>query len=390
MNSKERVKTAYAHKEADRVPVGEMHIMSPVSSDILGREAVTGEGGWLKHYMAKCMSENNRAEFIERLSVDTVDVFKNSGLDLICTELDPPADGSIEYKDVTENSWTTVEKETGYWAKYVYKAENDTAHEIDCTENEGNNYSAIEKHLDFMEKKNFAVHDSCFDSTRYAVEHVGKDMFTMAKVPDLIPSYRSFYTKFMEMLYMDPDLAHRLCDDYLAYSTNVVKKYIEIGLDCVMIATDWAGTNGPIFAPSIIDEYLIPQIKSIVELCHKNDVLVLKHTDGDIMKIADAFFAMGIDGYQSVDPGAGMDIEHIKNTYGDKVLIMGNVDCARTLPFGTPEEVIEETKSVMRKASKGGGHIVSSSNTIGFPTTAKNFLTMVETVHKYGQYPLDL
>ena len=35
MTSKERVKLAYAHKEADRVPVGEMHIMSPVSSEIL-------------------------------------------------------------------------------------------------------------------------------------------------------------------------------------------------------------------------------------------------------------------------------------------------------------------------------------------------------------------
>jgi uroporphyrinogen decarboxylase len=69
---------------------------------------------------------------------------------------------------------------------------------------------------------------------------------------------------------------------------------------------------------------------------------------------------------------------------------MGNVDCARTLPFGTPEDVIEETKNVMRKASKGGGHIVSSSNTIGFPTTARNFLTMVETVHKYGKYPVDI
>lgn len=392
MTSKERVKLAYAHKEADRVPVGEMHIMSPVSSEILGRQAVTGEGGWLKHYMAECMAEGNRAEFIERLSEDTVEVFRKSGLDLLCTELDPADDGSVIYKDVTENSWTTVDQDTGHWAKFVYKPENDTAHEVDSSEKSDTDedYGAIREHLDALEKSNFAVHESRFDSTKYAVKHAGKDMFIMAKLPDLIPSYRSFYANFMEVFYTDEELAHRLCDDYLAFSLNAAKRYIEIGVDCIMIATDWAASNGPIFSPRLLREFMIPQIRAVVDLCHQHDVLVLKHTDGNIMQFADEFFAMGIDGYQSVEPGAGMDIELIKKLYGEKVLLMGNVDCAHTLPFGTPEDVIEETKQVMRKASGGGGHIVSSSNTIGYPTTAKNFLTMVETVHKFGSYPLEL
>jgi len=390
MTSKERVKAAYRHEEADRVPVGEMHIMSPVSSEILGREAITGEGGWLKYTMMKMLHENNRAEFIERLSEDTVDVFRNSGLDLICTELDPPKDSPIVYKDITESSWTEFNTETGTWSKFVYKSENDTAHEVTSSEKEDEEYDTIERHLDHMESKGFEIDSSCFESTKYAVDHVGKDMFVMAKVPDLVPSYRSWYANFMEMIYMDPELAHRLCDTYLKYSLGVVRRYIEIGVDCVMIATDWASAIGPMFAPDKIREYLIPQIQAVCDLCHQYDVVVLKHTDGNIMQFADDFFSMGIDGYQSIDPGAGMDIGFIKEKYGKEVLLMGNVDCARTLPFGTPEEVTEETIEVMRKASHGGGHIVSSSNTIGYPTSAKNFLTMVDTVHKYGKYPLDL
>jgi uroporphyrinogen decarboxylase len=381
---------AYKHLEADRVPVGEMHIMSPVSSEILGREALTGEGGQLKYTMMRMLRDGNRAEYIERLSRDTVDVFCESGLDLITTELDPPVDSPIRYENVTENGWTEVNEETGSWATFAYIKGNDTVHEIDSSEKSGQGYEGIEVYVDALERTAHEPDDSMFESTRYVAERVGKEMFLMAKIPDLIPSYRSWYAKFMELMFVEPDLAHRICDLYLQYGLAAARKYVDLGIDCVMIASDWATGTGPIFGPNQIREYLIPQIQTICEYCHAHGVFVLKHTDGNIMQFADDFFAMDIDGYQSIDPGAGMDIEIIKNTYGHKTLLMGNVDCARTLPYGTPEDVARETREVIRKASPGGGHILSSSNTIGFPTTAKNFLTMVETAHKYGCYPIQM
>jgi uroporphyrinogen decarboxylase len=390
VNSKERVRAAYQHKEPDRVPVGEMHIMSPVASEILGREAVTGEGGWLKYTKMRMLREGRRAEFMERLCKDTLDVFRGSGLDLVTTELDPPSEDPVAYEDVGEKGWKEVDKETGLWARFAYVPENDTVHEVGCSAKEGEGYEAIRLELDALEKSLARpLDDAMFESTRYMADHAGGEMFLMAKAPDLIPSYRSWYPKFMEILHLDPELAHRVCDLYLARAKRVAARYIEIGVDCVMIASDWASANGPIFSPAHIREYLIPQMESICALCHERGVFVLKHTDGNIMQFADDFFAMPIDGYQSVDPGAGMDIALVKRRWGGKVLLMGNVDCARTLPYGTKEDVARETRGVIAKASAGGGHILSSSNTIGYPTRAANFLTMVETAHEAGAYPID-
>jgi len=45
MNSKERMRIAFSHQEADRIPVGEFDIDEPVASKILGREAWVGYGG---------------------------------------------------------------------------------------------------------------------------------------------------------------------------------------------------------------------------------------------------------------------------------------------------------------------------------------------------------
>ena len=389
MTSKERVKKAFEHKEADRVPVGEMHIMSPVSSEILGREAITGEGGRTIKQQMEMVRQGSRDEYVERLKTDTLEVFQKVGLDLITTELDPPHVSGSVFKDVTENGWTTVDEEMGLWARFVYEKDSDIVHEVDSTEKQ-EGFGAISRHLDSLDKYGCNLDEGCFESTRYVVEKAGDQMFVMAKVPNLIPSGRSWYTLFMEMMYLEPELTKRLCDIYLNIGLAVVKKYIEIGVDCVMIATDWAYNSGPIVSPEMIRKYMIPQVKAIVDLCHNHNVYVLKHTDGNIMKIADDFFNMEIDAYQGIEPNAGMNIAEIKKLYGNKVTLMGNVDCARTLPFGTKEEIIKETKECIKVAAPNGGYIVSSSNTIANPIPASNFLTMVDTVFKYGKYPITI
>ncbi|NCQ27576.1 MAG: uroporphyrinogen decarboxylase, partial [Armatimonadetes bacterium] len=67
-----------------------------------------------------------------------------------------------------------------------------------------------------------------------------------------------------------------------------------------------------------------------------------------------------------------------------------NVDCAQTLSFGTPDDVIAETKEALRKGAPGGGFILSSSNSIHSSVKPENYLALVETLREYGRYPLRL
>ncbi len=116
---------------------------------------------------------------------------------------------------------------------------------------------------------------------------------------------------------------------------------------------------------------------------------ILRHTDGNITGFADEFLLeSGFDGYHSIDPEAGMDLKWVKEKYGDKVLLMGNVDCGRVLHLGTREDVIKDTLRAIKTASPGGGHILSSSNTIHSDVPYDNYMQMLETARKYGQYPI--
>ena len=53
-------------------------------------------------------------------------------------------------------------------------------------------------------------------------------------------------------------------------------------------------------------------------------------------------------------------------------------------------EVVEETKDCIRKASPGGGHILSSSNSWAAGAKLENCLAMVQTGRRYGVYPITI
>ena len=87
---------------------------------------------------------------------------------------------------------------------------------------------------------------------------------------------------------------------------------------------------------------------------------------------------------------ASMDIAEMKRVYGDKICLIGNIDCAHLLSFGSPEDVKNAVKECIRKASPGGGHIISSSNVIHDGVPPKNYNAMIKTTKEYGTYPIQL
>jgi uroporphyrinogen decarboxylase len=83
-----------------------------------------------------------------------------------------------------------------------------------------------------------------------------------------------------------------------------------------------------------------------------------------------------------------MDIGVVKREYGDRVCLIGNIDCGHLLPHGTAEEVEAAVKECIAQAAIGGGFILSSSNSIHSSVNPENYRAMIEATRKFGSYPL--
>jgi uroporphyrinogen decarboxylase len=188
----------------------------------------------------------------------------------------------------------------------------------------------------------------------------------------------------------DPALVEGLNEVTSAYYLRYVKNLIDVGVDIVIDSADWAFTHGPMVSPKHTERYLIPLLREVVQYCHSRGIPCLKHTDGNIWAIFDLIVEAEVDGIHPIDPLAGMDLGEAKAKYGDRVCLMGNVDCGRLLSWGTKDEVREAVKDCIRKAGQGGGYICMSSNTIHGAVNPENYVEMVKAIREYGKYPLAL
>jgi len=221
-----------------------------------------------------------------------------------------------------------------------------------------------------------------FKGQRAIIAHV-TDVFDVAK-----ESLLGDVAYFRAMI-RNPELVQRVNELVVDYHLRFIRNCIDVGADVVLVTGDWATAKAPMVSPAFTKRFISPYFQRIVECAHDRGVPCLKHTDGNIWPIFHIIIEAGADGIHPIDPTAGMDIGEAKAKFGDRVCLMGNVNCATTLCSGTVEEVRQETREVIRKAGKRGGLICMSSNSVHSGVRPEDYVAMVKAIREYGKYPLE-
>ena len=167
---------------------------------------------------------------------------------------------------------------------------------------------------------------------------------------------------FARNLKKDPDLIREI----LKYSTDIViglfKTYSELGAKIFFEASDLAYRSGPLVNPKFVREFVQPCMKRVTEAVHDLGGKVIFHSDGDITLLLDFIVDSGFDAVHCLEPPY-VDLELLKKKYGDKLCFLGNIDTSHVLVSGTKEEVEGAVKYAIKTLGKGGGLIISPTNT---------------------------
>jgi uroporphyrinogen decarboxylase len=188
----------------------------------------------------------------------------------------------------------------------------------------------------------------------------------------------------------NPQFAKRVIDMVVDYFLELETYAIELGADVILDGEDYCGNQGLFMSPEHFDEFVLPGLQKVVNRAKEKNIPFIKHCDGYIWPIIDRLVETGIDGLNPIEPAAGMDIGEVKKAYGDRIAVIGNIDCAHLLSFGSKQEVQTAVKECIQKASPGGGHIISSSNVIHDGVPPENYAAMINATKEYGHYPIQL
>jgi len=187
--------------------------------------------------------------------------------------------------------------------------------------------------------------------------------------------------------YRYPSFAKKLMERVADTCLGWVKMMMDAGVDLLLIGDDYADNHGPLMSPQVFREFELPHLKRVIQEAKRRGIPVIKHSDGNLYPILDDIINTGIAGLHPLEPGA-MEIGEVKERYGQKIFVGGNVDCRYVLPYGTAEDVRKDVRRVIDAASPGGGHVLASSNSLHANVKAENVLTMVRENRKYGKYRL--
>ena len=184
----------------------------------------------------------------------------------------------------------------------------------------------------------------------------------------------------------EPEKLKREAEDMVNKALEKAEKIKKQGgLDGFALCSDYCLNTGPFLSPAMFSEFVTPYLAKLIKGYRNMGFYVIKHTDGNIMPILDQLIQANPHALHSLDPQAGIDIKEVKKLVGDKVCLIGNVDCG-LLQTGTDEQVIESVKYALKWGMPGYGYIFSTSNCIYTGMKLERYRLMLKVREEYGNY----
>lgn len=149
-------------------------------------------------------------------------------------------------------------------------------------------------------------------------------------------------------------------------------------LDGFALCADYCFNVNPFFTRDQFAEFIQPYLKEIIAHYRGLGYYTIKHSDGNIMPILDMMVDCKPHALHSLDPQGGVDLAQVKRLVGDKVCLIGNVNCG-LMQTGTEEELVADVRRSLRDGMPGYGYIFSTSNCVytGLPLSRYELMNKV-------------
>jgi len=219
-----------------------------------------------------------------------------------------------------------------------------------------------------------------------------KDFAVMASGASVLqhPMLLCGMDKILTDMALDPELAccifDKFTDFYLAYYDKMLSA-AEGRIDLFRIGDDIGTQRGPLMSPAMFRKFIMPRLRSLVDLAHSYNTKVMFHSCGSIITFFDDLIEIGVDILDPIQVSAAkMDPARIKKQYGSRICLHGSIDTQYILPQGSPQQVAEDVRQMIHILGSNGGFILAPCHVLQTDVPTDNVRAMYETGHKYGTY----
>lgn len=193
------------------------------------------------------------------------------------------------------------------------------------------------------------------------------------------------YEAISYAIYDDASLLTELCNISNEFFKEAARRSVEAGCVGIWVSEDLGDSRKGFFRLEHYRKYLLPPFVELVDYIDGLGVPSLLHACGHITDYLDDLAQTKIASIHPLQRTAGMDLREIKQRYGDRFCLIGNIDSSRTLPYGSPAEVAAEVREAIDIAAPGGGYVLASDHSVHDGISVENITTMFTVGAEYGR-----
>ncbi len=413
MTSRERVKIAINHKEADRVPIDLGAMRSTGIATIAYNELRKKLGitkGLVRMYDFVQQLAYPEKEIMDMFHIDTIDAgqaflesddnwrewtLNNNSKCLIpkYLNIEIGKDLTVLVKNknnlvVGKKPKTSLYVDQIYWVYKNLPAIPDNFDEEDISKNMWATPSPP-WHLDIFDDKQYKLFinniKEFYEVTDYSIMlAVGCNLFETG-------TFLRGMENFLCDIYIDKKGAKRLLDflveRYLRLLDRVLKGVGEY-VDILQFGDDLGSQTGPFMSPDVFREVFKPRYKKMWDFIHNNSgCKVFLHSCGSNYELIPDLIDAGLDILNPVQTTAkNMEPERLKKEFGKEITFWGGgCNTQYILSTGSPKEVREDVKKRIDIFAKNGGFVFNQIHNILANVPPENVIAMIEAAYKYGK-----
>ena len=167
------------------------------------------------------------------------------------------------------------------------------------------------------------------------------------------------------------------------FNFNLVKHYLDLGVEWMGYPEDLGMQRGPMLSPSLFRSYIKPVYQRLMAPAREAGVLIHMHSDGDIRALAADILDCGVDVLNLQDLVNGLD--WIANNLKGRVCIDLDVDRQQVTRFGSPADIDELIHhEVDLLGDPQGGLMLTHGLMPGLPL--ENVRALMDALERYAMY----
>jgi uroporphyrinogen decarboxylase len=201
-------------------------------------------------------------------------------------------------------------------------------------------------------------------------------------------TYLRGFERFLMDTVANKEFAHALLakvtEVQLGVAVNFLNKCGKY-LDIIRVGDDIATQDNLLLSPPSYREFIKPYhntyFSRIKEL---TDAKLMYHTCGAVYSAIPDLIEIGVDILNPIQVTCKnmSDTKKLKDEFGDKLAFCGGIDTQKILPFGTPEEVEQETCRRIRDLAPGGGYLLAAVHNFQGEVPPENIVRMFDAGKK--------